>query len=249
MDGIEVSPWEQAVNFPNATFWQPSVEESDVPAEAIQQFKVFREAERHLIRTDTVREAVTALESLNVLLHGVFIDVTQWKWVLQTLHSALQAFMVAALQGTSPVRVLKPLSKKELQKQASGKYVERKLKPFLELYDCIQDEQIMAQYTTSQIFKPNLTQDNHVKELNRVRNGFVHFTPKSYIYDVWELPALTQDIIEIIRFLAFKSENVPWHYGFYPKIRTHELLHSISQNLEKISEQYMDSVKTIKNHS
>jgi hypothetical protein len=74
-------------------------------------------------------------------------------------------------------------------------------------------------------------------------------SPPSRIYDVWELPALTQDIIEIIRFLAFKSENVPWHYGFYPKIRTHELLHSISQNLEKISEQYMDSVKTIKNHS
>ena len=244
-ESIEISPWAQVVNFPSAPYWAPSSEYSDIPRNALSQFRAFREAELHMIRTDSVHEAVTALESLSLLLQRVYTDATQWKWILQALHSALQSFMVASLQGTSPVRVLAPLTKNQEKRLANGKSVERKLKPFLELYGCIKDEQMMGQYTVSNHFSPNSTQDDHVRELNRLRNEFVHFTPKSYIVDVWDLPALALDVIGIIGFLAFESENVPWHYDLYPKMRTRELLKSITRDIEQISDQYLDTVKAI----
>lgn len=245
IESLELSPIEQVVNYPNAWLWQESNKESSLPEKATSQYLIFMQSELHLIRTDTLHEAVTALESLNSMLPQVLSDPVQWKWVIQTLHAVLQNFMVAALEGTSPTRVLKPLSKKEQERISKGKMVERKLKNFMDLYACIKDGDMMSQYTVSHVFVPNATQDKNVEDLNELRNEFIHFTPKSYVLDVWNFPSLTQDIIDIIRFLAFQSANVHWYHDGFLRLRTKSALTSIASVLDHITENYRLDVSSI----
>ena len=49
-----------------------------------------------------------------------------------------------------------------------------------------------------------------MKYLNWLRNGFIHFLPKTFALEVSDLPDLADDCLGIIEFLAFESKNVHW---------------------------------------
>ena len=85
-----------------------------------------------------------------------------------------------------------------------------KLIDFLKLYAWIKGDK-MLRYTDSQKFVPKGTQGRSIKQLNRLRNKFVHFTPKVWRLDLGGLPEIASDCLEIAEFLAWESGNVLWH--------------------------------------
>ena len=164
------------------------------------------------IITDEFEETVSALEATAHEFDRVQADPYRWKWVILTLHSALQGMMVLALQGSNGLRVLKPEStKRRLSAYESGELYPADLEMdyFLGLYRKIKRNNDMLLYYDSKKFTPKGTQGRSIKDLNHLRNRFVHFTPGRFEFP-HGLSEMTLDCLEIGWFLAWDSNNVGW---------------------------------------
>lgn len=69
----------------------------------------------------------------------------------------------------------------------------------------------MLIYTNSEKFVPNGSQGCSIKELNDLRNEFIHFVPKGWSLEVSELPRIFTDCLDFIEFLGWECGNVLWH--------------------------------------
>jgi hypothetical protein len=69
----------------------------------------------------------------------------------------------------------------------------------------------MKQYGHSQVFVADSSQDERVARLNSYRNDFIHYVPASSLLDMRDWAQLVLDIVPIIQFLVFKSNNVTLH--------------------------------------
>jgi len=167
----------------------------------------------HWLRTDEEQQAVLALRMASEQLLQVTMNPHHWQWVIIGLHIALQGFMVLALQGSNSLNVLTDECAKEWMaayERGNGKYPERRLASFLDLYERIKSDR-MKMYLHSQSFRPSSTQDRSVKELNSLRNEFIHFVPKGWSLEVSGLPQIVADCLDVISFLAFECSNIVWH--------------------------------------
>lgn len=164
------------------------------------------------LRTNSFRETVSALEACADELHLIERDPYRWKWVILALHGALQGMMVLALQGSHGLHVLREEdAARWLEAHArGGPYpTDLKLDDFLSLYDKIKSD-LMLMYSHSNKFRPQGAQGANVKQLNRFRNEFVHFTPRVWALELTGLPAVCSDCLDIADFLARQSNNVTW---------------------------------------
>lgn len=88
-------------------------------------------------------------------------------------------------------------------------------------------------YTNSKKFEPSGNEDRHVSSLSHFRNSFVHFKVSGWSIHVGGMKNIIHDILTIIEFLAFESNNLNW-----PNEQTQEevqrLLLQGRNNLEKI---------------
>ncbi len=162
--------------------------------------------------TDEFEETVSALETTASELERAKADPYRWKWAILALHSALQGVMALALRGGNNLRVLKPEdAKRFLDAYDSGTPIPADLQmdDFLNLYKKIKSD-IMLFYVNSEKFTPQGTQGRSIKRLNRLRNQFIHFTPRTFMLVLNELPEMTLDCLNIAGFLAWNSNNVGW---------------------------------------
>ena len=165
-----------------------------------------------LSTTESV-EAVSDFEMFSEQLRRVTADPHRWKWTIIALHSGVQGMMVLALKGSSGLNVLRREDKKRWLDSYSGDQSDDsrprdlKLAGFLTLYERIKGDEMLL-YTDSQKFVPKGTQGSSIKKLNRLRNEFVHFTPKVWALEAGGLPAILSDCLEISEFLARESGNV-----------------------------------------
>lgn len=167
--------------------------------------------DKYLI-TDSVLETVSALEAFVDELRHLDQDAYRWKWAILALHSALQGLMVLALQGSHGLHVLreKDATRWLEAHERGGPYPDDlKLDDFLCLYDKIKSDQ-MLMYVHSKKFQPQGTQGGSVKLLNRLRNEFIHFTPRVWVLDLHGLPSMCNDCLDAMDFLAWHSNNVSW---------------------------------------
>lgn len=169
------------------------------------------------LSTNELVEAVTDFEMFSEQLQRVIGDHHRWKWAIITLHSGIQGMMVLALKSGDGLNVLrKEDAKRWLDWYNSGQSDESrprdlKLADFLTLYKKIKGRW-MLMYRHSQKFVAKGTQGRSIKDLNRLRNDFIHFTPKVWVLEPRELPAMVSDCLEIAEFLAWRSGNV-----FFPE--------------------------------
>lgn len=195
--------------------------------------------QNHWIRTDELNEAVLALDVFSEFLEKVLEDVYYWKWSVITLHNSLQGFMVCALRGSNGLNVLKDDNAKawfEALNSGSENYPIPELDNFINLYEKIKRKK-MLMGGHSKKFIPKSQQGSSIKTLNRLRNEFIHFTPKHVSYEVSGLPEVIEDCVAIIEFLAFESNNIIYPNGFIEK-RIQELLKSIKSSLHNIKRSY-----------
>ena len=164
------------------------------------------------LRTGPFVETISALEVAADELARTRTDSYRWKWVILALHSALQGMMALALEGGNGLRVLKPKdAKRWLDAYESGAPLPADLEMdnFLNLYEKIKSDTIRF-YVTSKKFTPEGTQGKSIKDLNRLRNQFVHFTPCTLALILNGLPEMTLDCLTVARFLAYDSKNIDW---------------------------------------
>ncbi len=162
--------------------------------------------------TDEFEETVSALETTANELERVKADPYRWKWVILALHSALQGMMALALRGGNNLRVLKSEdAKRFLDAYENGTPIPADLQmdDFLNLYKKAKGDAMLF-YVDSEKFTPQGTQGRSIKRLNRLRNQFIHFTPRTFMLVLNELPEITLDCLNIAEFLAWNSNNVGW---------------------------------------
>jgi len=68
----------------------------------------------------------------------------------------------------------------------------------------------MIMYIHSQKFVPKGAQGGSVKLLNRLRNEYIHFTPRVWVLELAGLPKMAEDCLEVAEFLAWESHNIFW---------------------------------------
>jgi hypothetical protein len=166
----------------------------------------------HWIRTDEIEETSSALETTAEVLRRIPGDLYQWKWAILALHNTVQGFMVLALRGSHSLHVYRPEDAARWLEahEKWGPYpTDLKLDDFLNLYKKIKGE-LMLKFVDSKRFVPSGTQGRSVKELNGLRNEFVHFTPKGWSLEVSGLPVICLDCLNIVEFLGWESRNLPW---------------------------------------
>jgi hypothetical protein len=155
-------------------------------------------------------DALASLELLAESLPKALIAPHYWKWVVLSLHSTLQAFMVLSLQGTNSLNFLSNKSAREWLEAYEGDATPEnppKLDTFLNLYSKIKSDTILI-WSNSKAFKPTSSQDVSVNKLNAYRNDFIHYIPAEALLDIRVWAKLVLDIVPIIEFLAFKSNNI-----------------------------------------
>jgi len=89
-------------------------------------------------------------------------------------------------------------------------YTPRKLDFFMNLYEKIKSD-AMNLRADSKSFVPNSTQDESVKNLNAFRNTFVHYVPSGSAFNMRDRAKVVLDVILIIEFLAFESNNISFY--------------------------------------
>jgi hypothetical protein len=164
---------------------------------------------------DEELDAVCSLELLAQHLPRVISVPHHWKWVILSLHNSLQGFMVLALQGTNALNVLtKGSAKRWYEGYDTGQYpdVAPQLDKFMGLYEKIKSN-AMSIRVDSRRFVPEPSQDESVRRLNAFRNEFVHYTPATSLLDMRQWAQIALDVIPIVEFLAFESNNVSFHEG------------------------------------
>lgn len=169
------------------------------------------------LTTDESEEVVSALEMTAEMGKRLPQDKYAWKWVILSLHSALQGFMVLALrQGNGLLALTTKSRNKWLEEyRKEGKIDEKKFpKEFVDsfpnLYKKIKSDAMLA-YVHSKKFEPIDSQDWSVGKLNELRNDFIHFLPRTWIIEISGLPKVCLDCLEIIQFLAWESGNILFH--------------------------------------
>ena len=161
--------------------------------------------------TDAAVETVLAFEVFAEEAQKLSDDPYRWKWAIIALHSGLQGIMVLALQGSHGLHVLRPEDAKrwlDAHERGAPYPGDLKLDDFLSLYKKIKGNK-MLKYIDSQKFVPKGTQGSSVKLLNRLRNEFVHFTPRVWMLDLVGLPSMALDCLDVAAFLARDSHNFP----------------------------------------
>ena len=172
-------------------------------------------AKPNWLRTDEVIDAVESLEMTVMLTRKVSryaADVHLWKWVIISMHSAVQGFMVCSLVTANPLNVLtKGSATKWLRAHAQRQPPPDRLRlaDFCELYERVTDPALMCGMGRK-AFEPTAEQKLSLSILHTYRNDFAHFLPKSWSIEASGLPDLGTRCTEAIGFLAIESGNLPW---------------------------------------
>ena len=171
------------------------------------------ELPHYALKYDERLDAVASLEILAELLPRTLSIPHLWKWVLLSLHNALQGFMVLALQGTNALAVLTEETARAWMEAYEADTVPTKrprLDKFMALYDKIKSDAMLT-LAHSRIFVPSTEQDGNVERLNSDRNSFVHYVPALSLMDARVWTKITLDVVPIIEFLALESNNVMFY--------------------------------------
>ena len=151
--------------------------------------------------------ALDYLEKAAFFIRQTEKDKKSWKWVVLTLHSALYAFAICAIQGTNPDRVTYETKRGGVR-----------LIHFDEALKRCQDSKWIGQYVHSRTLSLTDDQKWSINKLKKsFRNQFEHYQPLLWSIEIHGFPKITMDVLDVIRFLAIDCGNV-YHLS-HSKIR------------------------------
>ena len=162
------------------------------------------------LRTDEIEEFIDGLEHSAMFASQLTADVKFWKWLIIALHSALQGVCVCALGGhdTTGVDVLARRSRKKMlhwfqvarRENRCAPVPEQRLAPLIELFERVRKPTYLPRPYT---LEASVDMLDDVKELNRLRNTFIHFLPGGLSSEV--SPRIVEHAVEAIKHLALEQ--------------------------------------------
>ena len=164
------------------------------------------------LRTDEREEAVRSLEWAELQARSLAVDAYLWKWVLISLHSASQGFMVLALwNGNGLLALRDTVAARWLDAYTKGgPYPTDKLDEFLNLYKKVKNKDNFHVVGAGP-FIAGATHDGSFGQLNKIRNEFIHFTPKGWSLELRGLPRVCLDALDLVQFFGWESTAILWH--------------------------------------
>lgn len=184
-----------------------------------------------------VTNAIDYLNRVKFFAEEALNDPTAWKWVIISLHGALYGFAISALVGTNYDRVLS--NRKKRGNDKGIRKAKPHLIPFNEAIRRCQDPNWMEQNIFSKILTLTIKQKKSIRLLQEVlRNNFEHFVPKSWVIDLYGMPEVSINVLNVIRFLAVDSRNC--YYHTQSQIKTVKSLVFQSKRILKSHPLYVD---------
>jgi hypothetical protein len=139
------------------------------------------------------KNAIDYLKKASWFIDQANQDTMSWKWVVISLHGALYGFAICACKGTNPENVIKGNSH---------------LIGFWDALRKCQDPEWMSMLTTSKPLTLSNSQMESIEILkNIIRNNVEHFQPRSWSLELHGICQVTIDALEVIRFLALKTNT------------------------------------------
>lgn len=173
------------------------------------------------VKTNSELEAVRSLEFAAHYATLTGRDPYSWKWVLISVHGALQNLMALSLSAGNNLWSLRDdTAAAWLKAYKDGRRLPPdKLDFFPALFEKIQGK-AMLRFGISRPFLPSPRQADSIRRLNSLRNDFIHFVPKLWRIRTDGLPQICLDAVAVCEFLAWESGNVTWHLVKASRVRT-----------------------------
>lgn len=150
------------------------------------------------------------IDAINALEHTAETALTlqdnplNWKWVIISLHNALQSALVCTLSGTAGVGALKNESTTKMLEwlevtrfNPDEQMPDEWLADLKELYRRAKNPDFMHEFGGTPL-SVSSQQDEDVKLLNQLRRNFVHFSPKGWSIETVGLPRIVLNVTSIV---------------------------------------------------
>ncbi|MDD9851121.1 MAG: hypothetical protein OXU94_05070 [Gammaproteobacteria bacterium] len=179
--------------------------------------------------------AIDYLEKAYYFLTLIKQEPTNWKWVILALHGALYGFAICALQGAHYELVYRGIKLQKNNRKDVGSQKEKSRKncwrsflrllagadsqkkksktKFLESLDSAlrkcQNSQIMSRFICGRPLVLTTSQKASIEKMKQIRNSFAHYEPRIWIILTECLPHISNDVLDVILFLATKTGTNP----------------------------------------
>lgn len=169
------------------------------------------------IRTDEHQDVLASLEQCAFSLAQVRRSERAWKWVILSLHSALQGAMACHLSGTEQLGALEKRSvenwhqwnEKCIQDDAedSGdprrkRLARERLADTNELFRRLHCSEARIEDGCGRVISITDQQRASFQLLHDRRNEFTHFSPKSWIIDLCSIKQAIEDVLNVLCLIA-----------------------------------------------
>lgn len=171
--------------------------------------------------------AIDYLDKARYFLALVKQDPINWKWVILALHGALYGFAICALRGAHNDLVYRGINIGSQKKRFKSNFWQywrlltgiffQKKKPKKRVLESLdgairkcQNSEIMSELGNGQPLVLTTSQKVSVNKMTReLRNSFVHYIPKVWSIPTKHLPHISNDVLDVISFLATKTDTNP----------------------------------------
>jgi hypothetical protein len=194
---------------------------------------------RRWLKTDEYADVSTSLRKAADLVQHVASDITEWKWLLVTVHSATQGIFVLSLSAGNGLLTLKSSHAKAwLKAYETGAPWPQKLDLdyFVELYRKTKIHVFLRDTSPTKLVA-TAEHDKAIRRLNDLRNGFVHFGVQAWSIELAGLPTICLRCLEIGRYLGWQSGAVYWT-SVRQSTRARRSLNSLCRTLERLEREY-----------
>lgn len=164
------------------------------------------------LRTNEKQEFISSVRMVSESLLLTRGNLENWKWVIISIHNAMQAAMVISLRAGNNLRVMPDkLAEKWLSAYQEGRPLpEERMDSFGNLYSKVKNEQIMGFFVHSRALPATDELDRSMEKVLDLRNQFIHFLPQGLSLELSGMPAICLSILKAIKFLGWDSGNVIW---------------------------------------
>ena len=188
------------------------------------------------LRTNAGLDVLASLESCADNLLRTKKSDGAWKWVVLTMHSALQGAMVCHLSGSEEVGALTKRSanqwiQRHRQRQETENAPERRLASAPDLLRRLTNEKSRLENSYGGIISVTPTQREYFERLHALRNEFTHFPSQSWSIEIAYIEEAVKGTLEILERIAADT----WPFRDLPDKSRGALKEQMKEIRERIS--------------
>ena len=169
------------------------------------------------ICTDERQDVLASLEQCALSLLQAQQSDRAWKWVILSLHSALQGAMVCHLSGSARLgSLIEQKAKKSLEwlkGDRRGNSPKEFVAPAGELFKRLSCPSLRIEGGCGGIISISEEQRKSFKRLNDLRNELTHFSPKGWSIEIKFIEESIDDVLDILSLIL----NDDWPFQNMPE--------------------------------